>query len=220
MSGLGEDLRAKATFVGNPLRPNVLEAALQPMPALDGTLHVLVTGGSQGARIFSDIVPAALALLPAGLRARLHIVQQARGEDEPRVREAYQALGVNAEVAAFFTDLPQRMAQSQLVIARSGASTVSELAAIGRASILVPLPGAIDQDQAANAALLEKAGGAVMVRQPDFTPEFLSRELARLLETPADLTLRAAAAKSAGIIDAADRLAELVLSLTTSRRPS
>ena len=120
---------------------------------------------------------------------------------------------MQAEVAPFFADLPQRIAQSHLIIGRSGASTVSELAAIGRASILVPLPGAIDQDQAANAALLADKGAARLVRQPEFTPQWLADVLKHDILNPSDLTTQAAAAKSAGIINAADRLAELVMSL-------
>jgi len=213
VGGLSPEMRGKTRFVGNPLRPNVLSAAHEPAPAFTGTLNLLITGGSQGARVFSDIVPAAIALLEPEMRARLAITQQARGEDEARVRTAYAALNVQAEVAPFFADLPHRIAQSHLIIGRAGASTVSELAAIGRASILVPLPGAIDQDQAANAAILAKAGGADMVRQPDFTPQWLANDLKQLILNPSGLTTQAAAAKSAGILDAADRLAELVLSL-------
>eukprot|EP01037_Dinobryon_pediforme_P012250 gene12250-12337_t len=213
VGGLSAEMRAKARFVGNPLRPNVMAAAELPMPAFDGTLHLLITGGSQGARVFSDIVPAAVALLEPEFRAKLNITQQARGEDEARVRAVYAALNMQANVAPFFADLPQRIAQSHLVIGRSGASTVSELAAIGRASILVPLPGAIDQDQAANAAILAKIGAAQLVRQPEFTAEWLANELKNLILNPSDLTARAAAAKSAGILNAADRLAELVLGL-------
>jgi UDP-N-acetylglucosamine--N-acetylmuramyl-(pentapeptide) pyrophosphoryl-undecaprenol N-acetylglucosamine transferase len=213
VGGLSADMRAKARYVGNPLRPNVLAAAHEPMPSFDGGLKLLITGGSQGARVFSDIVPAAIALLEPEIRGRLTIIQQARGEDEGRVSAAYKAMNVTAEVAPFFTDLPHRIAQSHLVIGRSGASTVSELAAIGRASILVPLPGAIDQDQAANAAILANIGGAQLIRQPDFTPQWLAEALKSLIDNPSDLTRQAAAAKSAGITDAADRLAELVLSL-------
>src|SRR5262249_26392916 len=150
LGGLPEKLAARAHLTGNPVRPMVLEAARMPFPDWsDGKLKILVTGGSQGARIFSDIVPAAIALLPEEIRRKLILVQQARGEDEERVRRTYAGLGVDAEVKPFFADLPARIAQAHLVIARSGASTVSELAVIGRPAILVPLPHALDQDQAA-----------------------------------------------------------------------
>jgi UDP-N-acetylglucosamine--N-acetylmuramyl-(pentapeptide) pyrophosphoryl-undecaprenol N-acetylglucosamine transferase len=145
------------------------------------------------------------------LRARLAVVQQARGEDLPRVQEIYSRLGVNAEVAGFFADLPARIAQSHLVVSRSGASTVAELSAIGRPAILVPLPHALDQDQLFNARVLEEAGGAVVIAQNDFSLQHAAGELAALLADPQRLAVMAAGAKSTGTLDAADRLAELVL---------
>ncbi len=210
---VGDDprLAAKATHTGNPVRPAVIEASRIPYPAAAGPFRLLVFGGSQGARIMAEIVPPAVELLPVAVRARLAIVQQAREEDLLRVRDTYARLGVPAEVAPFFRDLPARMAASHLVISRSGASTVAELAAIGRPAILVPLPHALDQDQLANAAVLEKAGGAVRLKQAAFSPERLAAEIARLAAAPDQLAAMAAAARSAGAIDAADRLAELVL---------
>jgi UDP-N-acetylglucosamine--N-acetylmuramyl-(pentapeptide) pyrophosphoryl-undecaprenol N-acetylglucosamine transferase len=170
-----------------------------------------VFGGSQGARVMADIVPDAIALLDPALRARLSIVQQARGEDLRAVQEDYARIGVKAEVAPFFSDLPARIAQSHIVVSRSGASTVAELSAIGRPSILVPLPGALDQDQLHNARVLERAGGAVVLEQRDFSPERAADELAKLLNGSAQLAAMAAGAKSIGTLDAADRLAALVL---------
>ena len=154
------DLAAKGTRTGNPVRPLVLAAAATPYAAPDtaGTLRLVAFGGSQGARIMSDIVPAAIERLEPHIQMRLAIVQQAREEDVARVRELYARAKVAAEVAPFFTDLPARIAAAHLVISRSGASTVAELAAIGRPSVLVPLPHALDQDQAANAAVLEQGG--------------------------------------------------------------
>ena len=209
---LGPKLAAKATTTGNPVRPMVLGAA-QPYaaPTPGGTLKLLVTGGSQGARVMADIVPPAIEAMAPDLRARLSIVQQARGEDEARVRETYSRLGAKAEVAPFFSDLPARIAQAHLVVSRSGASTVAELAAIGRPSILVPLPHALDQDQLANATVLANAGGAIVLKQDDFTPERLAREIAALADDPSRLAAMASGAKSAGVLDAADRLADLVL---------
>src|SRR5262249_54211763 len=157
------------------------------------------------------IVPAAIERLDEALRARIHVVQQARAEDRERVSDAYSRLAVAAEVAPFFADLPARMAQAHLVIARSGASTVAELAAIGRPSVLVPLPGALDQDQFANAGVLEKAGGAIRLTQDAFSPDRLAGEIAALAGTPARLAAMAAGAKSAGSTDAAERLADLVM---------
>jgi UDP-N-acetylglucosamine--N-acetylmuramyl-(pentapeptide) pyrophosphoryl-undecaprenol N-acetylglucosamine transferase len=210
---LPEALKPKVTVTGNPVRPNVIAAAAAsyPAPREGEPLRVIVFGGSQGARIMADIVPDAIALLDPALRARLSIVQQARAEDLPRVQEDYARVGVKAEVSPFFADLPARIAQSHLVVSRSGASTVAELSAIGRPSILVPLPGALDQDQLHNARVLEKAGGAVVMEQRDFSPEQAAEEMTRLLGDPSRLAAMAAAAKSIGVLDAADRLAELVL---------
>ena len=206
-------LAAKATQTGNPIRPAVTAAAATPYAVLEpgDTLRVLVFGGSQGARVMADVVPAAIEQLDPGLRARLAIVQQARDEDGTRVAGAYERLGVAAEVAPFFTDLPARIAGAHLIISRSGASTVAELAAIGRPSILVPLPGALDQDQLANATVLQKANGATLLTQDVFTPVRLAREIAVLAADPARLAAMAAAAKSAGRTDAAERLADLVM---------
>jgi len=205
-------LAAKATHTGNPVRPAVIEAAKTPfMPPGDGALRILVFGGSQGARVMADVVPPAVELLPSALRARLNIVQQSRDEDMQRARDAYARLGVTAEVAPFFTDLPARMAAAHLVVSRSGASTVAELAAIGRPGILVPLPHALDNDQLVNASTLEKAGGAICIGQADFTPRRLATEIEALAAQPAKLTAMAEASKRCGAPDAAERLADLVL---------
>jgi UDP-N-acetylglucosamine--N-acetylmuramyl-(pentapeptide) pyrophosphoryl-undecaprenol N-acetylglucosamine transferase len=204
-------LSLKATLTGNPVRAAVVAAAATPYPAAHDPFRLLVFGGSQGARVMADIVPAAIGQLDAGLRQRLAIVQQAREEDVERVRRAYAKAAVTAEIAPFFADLPARLAASHLVIARSGASTVAELSAIGRPSILVPLPHAIDQDQFANAGMLERAGGARRMVQDSFTPERLATELEKLTASPHRLTGMAAAARSLGRLDAADRLADLVL---------
>jgi UDP-N-acetylglucosamine--N-acetylmuramyl-(pentapeptide) pyrophosphoryl-undecaprenol N-acetylglucosamine transferase len=205
-------LAAKAVHTGNPVRPAVIAAAAMSYPALtaDGLFCLLVFGGSQGARIMSEIVPAAIERLDPALRARLLVGQQARGEDLAQARDTYGRLRISAEVAPFFPDLPARIAAAHLVVSRSGASTVAELAVIGRPAILVPLPHALDQDQQANAAVLEKAGGAIRLPQVDFTSELLAAEITRLAAEPSRLVAMAAAAKSAGAIDAAERLADLV----------
>lgn len=211
LSGAGGSLVAKAKHTGNPVRPAVLAAAQIPYPSFaDDRLRVLVTGGSQGARVMSDVVPAAVALLPRDVQERLVIVQQARGEDEARVRAAYDALGLSAEVAPFFKDLPMRIAQAHLVIARSGASTVSELAVIGRPAILVPFPFALDQDQAANAAQLKASGAVEVVPQREFDAAWLAAALGRAAFDYEGLTHRAQAAKHAGVANAAERLADVV----------
>ena len=204
--------QSKITFTGNPLRPQVIAAGQNPyaVPA-DGKLNLLVFGGSQGARVMSDIVPAAVGQLDARLGMRLNIIQQCRAEDLDAVRATYARLGVAAEVASFFVDLPARIAASHLVVSRSGASTVAELSAIGRPAILVPLPHALDQDQFANAGVLEAAGGAIRIEQRDFTVERLAREITALSNDPTRLAKMAQAAKSCGTTDAAERLADLVI---------
>jgi UDP-N-acetylglucosamine--N-acetylmuramyl-(pentapeptide) pyrophosphoryl-undecaprenol N-acetylglucosamine transferase len=206
-------VQGKITFTGNPVRPAVLAAAATPYdpPQPGGALKLVVFGGSQGARVMSEIVPPALEQLDGALRARLSVVQQARAEDLDTVRATYARLGVAAECEPFFSDLPARMAAAHLIVSRSGASTVAELSAIGRPAILVPLPHALDQDQLANAGVLESAGGAITIVQRDFTPERLAAELAGFATAPQRLTAMAAAAKGAGTIDAAERLADLVM---------
>jgi UDP-N-acetylglucosamine--N-acetylmuramyl-(pentapeptide) pyrophosphoryl-undecaprenol N-acetylglucosamine transferase len=206
-------LNAKATRTGNPVRPAVIAAAATPYaaPETTGPIRLVVFGGSQGARIMADIVPPAVERLARQLQARLAVVQQAREEDLARVTDIYARAKVAAEVAPFFADLPARIASSHIVVARSGASTVAELAAIGRPAILVPLPHALDQDQSANAGVLERAGGAMRLRQDDFTPDRLAAEITALASAPQKLVAMAAAARSQGATDAAERLADLVL---------
>lgn len=212
VGGLTLAQQAKCRHVGNPVRPAVIEAAGQAYePPGEDKIRLLVFGGSQGARIMADIVPPAVELLSEAERARISIVQQARVEDDERVRGVFEKLGIRATVAPFFKDLPAQMAAAHLVIARSGASTVAELSVIGRPGILVPLPGSLDQDQAANAAFLAEAGAATRILQPEFTPQRLANELSQLIAEPEHLTTMAANAKSAGIPDAADRLADLVI---------
>jgi UDP-N-acetylglucosamine--N-acetylmuramyl-(pentapeptide) pyrophosphoryl-undecaprenol N-acetylglucosamine transferase len=213
LARLDPSLQGKITFTGNPVRREVIQAAATPYaaPELSGKLRLLVFGGSQGARVMADIVPAAIELLSADLRARLVLVQQARAEDVDTVRTAYARFGLAAETAQFFSDLPARLAAAHLVISRSGASTVAELSAIGRPALLVPLPHALDQDQFANAGVLAAAGGAIRIEQRDFTPERLAAEIASLAGDPSRLVRMAQAAKSAGTLDAAERLADLVM---------
>jgi len=213
LARLDPRLQGKTTFTGNPIRPQVIQAAATPYvaPERNGKLRLLVFGGSQGARVMADIVPAALERMSADLRARLSVVQQARAEDLAAVRATYARLALAVETAPFFPDLPARMAAAHLIISRSGASTVAELSAIGRPAILVPLPHALDQDQFANAGVLEAAGGAIRIEQREFTAERLAAEIAALAGDPGRLARMAQAAKSAGTVDAAERLADLVI---------
>ncbi len=206
-------LADKTTVTGTPMRPAILAAAAVPYvaPTADGPLRLLVVGGSQGARVMADIVPPAIERLEPALWRRLSLVQQVREEDMPRVRAVYDKLKIEAELAPFFTDLPARFAATHLVVSRSGAGTVAELGAIGRPSILVPLPGAIDQDQHANAGVLEKAGGAIRIPQAEFTPDRLASEISALAADPARLVVMAASARTVGRLDASERLADLLM---------
>lgn len=200
----------KTVLTGNPVRRAIVAHDYAPP---GDTLRLLVLGGSLGARVFSDVVPAALAALPEAFRARLSVAQQCRAEDIARVRDAYAASGIAAELASYFDDVPARLAAAHLVIARAGASTVAELAAAGRPSILVPLPGAIDDHQSGNARALASAGAAWVMPQPSFTPDALSARLGELFNDKASLAAAAASARASARPDAASHLADAVLAL-------
>ncbi len=201
----------KTLLTGNPVRPAVLEAAKNAFsaPGKSGPFNLLVFGGSQGAQYFSEAIPAAIALLDAGLRGRLVVTQQARSEDEAGVKQAYEKMGIKAEVSPFFDNMAGRIAASHFVISRAGASTVSEIAAIGRPSLLVPYPFALDHDQAANAAALEANGGTIVRQQKDLSPQILAGIITELAGNPAKSAAMAAAAKAAGKPNAASLLADL-----------
>ena len=202
--------KGNIVYTGNPVRPAAaaLAGSLYNAPEENGPIHLLIFGGSQGARALSELLPAAIAMLPANLRARLDIVQQCRPEDIESVRAAYK--GVKVELATFFNDLPERMARAHLVISRSGASTISELTVIGRPAILIPYPFATDDHQTANADVLANAGAAWRISQSELTAEKLAKLLDDILSSPSELAKRAAAAHALGKPDAAERLADLV----------
>lgn len=204
-------LAGKTTVTGTPMRPAVLTAATvaYAAPGLTDPFRLLVVGGSQGARIMADVVPGAIERLEPALWSRLVLTQQVRDEDMARVRAVYDPLKIKAELAPFFSDLPVRLASSHLVVSRSGAGTVAELAAIGRPSILVPLPGAIDQDQFANAGVLATVDGAIRIPQAEFTSDRLAAEISALAAEPQRLAAMATAARTVGKLDAAERLADL-----------
>ena len=205
-------LAEKTTTVGTPMRPAILAASAVKFvpPEPTGPFRLLVVGGSQGARVMADIVPGAIERLEPSLWSRLILTQQVREEDMARVRAVYDRLKIAAELAPFFAGLPARLASSHLVISRSGAGTVAELGAIGRPSILVPLPGSIDQDQFANAGVLAQVNGAIRIAQSDFTSDRLACEISALAAEPKRLAAMAAGARSVGRLDAAERLADLV----------
>lgn len=195
---------------GNPVRAAVRERAGAPYIAPgDYPMSVVIIGGSQGARILSDVVPAALARLPEGLRQHLRIAHQARPEDVERVAGAYASAGIPAEVATFFADIPRRFSEAQLVIARSGASTVADVTVIGRPAIFVPLAAAIRDEQTANARGLVEAGAAVLIPEALFTPEAVAEQVALVLTNPPAAGRMAQAALGLGLPDAAAYLADL-----------
>ena len=198
-------------LTGNPTRPEFAQVAAAA--AGGGRFRVLVLGGSQGARIFSDVVPAAVALLPEELRRRLDLAQQCRPEDLERARAAYTALGLAPDLASFFSDVPARMAAADLLVTRSGASTVAELLALARPSILVPYLHAVDDHQTANARALADAGAAVLVPQPDLTAGRLAGELEALMRQPGRLLAMARQARGLARPDAVERLLDAVLAL-------
>ena len=202
--------RTRTEVTGNPVRPAITALSQSSYIADEHRIRLLVLGGSLGARVFSDVVPAALRLLPEALRTRLSVVQQTRSEDLERVKAEYAAHRIDADLSPFFPDVAARLLAAHLVIARAGASTVAELAAAGRPAILVPLPGAIDDHQSANAHALADAGGAWLVPQPRFTPASLAEQLATALADPPRLAEMAIAARSHARADAAARLADLV----------
>jgi len=206
---------SRVVYTGNPLRPEVvtLEGAPYESPAEGGPLRLLVFGGSQGAHFFSEVVPPAVAMLSTDLRSRLEIVQQCRAEDLEAVKASYIASGVKAELAAFFSDLPVRMAAAHLVVARSGAGTVSELALIGRPAILVPLPHALDDNQTPNADALANVGGGLRIRQSELTPAKLAEMLTTAFSAQGDLAKRAAAARTIARPDSTARVADAIQSL-------
>lgn len=215
LRGIQPEAAARAVHTGMPVRPAVVALRDRPYeaPRSGGPLKLLVIGGSQGARVLSTVVPAAIALLPRAVRDRLKLVQQCRPEDLERVRAAYAAVQMAPTLAGFFGDLPERLAECHLLIGRAGASTVAEMTTLGRPAILVPYPSAIDDHQTANAQALDEAGGGWLMPEPAFTAEALAGRLESLFALPASLENAAAAARAVGRPDAAARLADMVLGL-------
>jgi UDP-N-acetylglucosamine--N-acetylmuramyl-(pentapeptide) pyrophosphoryl-undecaprenol N-acetylglucosamine transferase len=212
---LGPGEFAKVKVVGNPVRAAVRAVRGKPYPAPqeDGAFNILVLGGSQGATVLSDIVPAALASLDESLKHRLYITQQCRAEDLERVQEIYQEAGLQTDLATFFDDVPTRLAETHLIVSRAGASTVSEAAVAGRPALLVPYPHATDDHQTGNAKAFVEPGGGWTAPQPSFTKEFVANTIKDLMANPEKLSTAAAAALAVGRADSAPRLADLVESL-------
>lgn len=202
----------RLSVTGNPVRPEILEIGARPYPDLDDSryLNLLILGGSQGATVLSTVVPGAISALPKALRRRLKVVQQCREEDIAKVDETYRDFAVKATLATFIDDIPAALASAHLVIARAGAGTVTELAAAGRPSVLVPLPSAMDDHQSANAAELAEAGGAWVIQERDFGTATLAKRLQSLANNPERLRLAAGRAQRAAKRKAAHDLANMV----------
>ncbi len=213
--GLATEAAGKVVHTGMPVRPAVIAVRERPYPDLDGggPIDLLVLGGSQGARVLSQVVPGAVGLLEEGLRGRISVAQQCRPEDLEETAESYRRLGIEADVSAFFVDIPERLAAAHLVISRAGASTVAECAVVGRPAILVPYPHAIDDHQSVNAHTMDAAGAAWLMPEEAFTPQALAMRLDSLFGLPAILSKAAASARAAGRPDAAARLADMVFEL-------
>ena len=213
--------RAKTVLVGNPVREAVVRLGELPFPPFDDTapLKILVTGGSQGATILGKIVPEGLGLLPASLRLRLQVVQQCRADDIEAVRARYAALKIPAELLTYIEEMPERLGDAHLVIARAGASTIAELTAAGRPAILVPLPIATDDHQTVNAREMAKAGGARMIMQDEFTPAALASQVEAIASDPQALANAAGRALSVGRPHATRDLADLVIRIAGGASP-
>ena len=209
---------ARAFYVGNPVRQAVRERAGAPYIAPgDYPMLLLVIGGSQGAAVLSDAVPAAVTALPETIRRNLRVAHQARPEDIIHVTDAYAAAGLRAEVASFFDDIPRRMSEAQLVVSRAGASSVAEIAAIGRPAILIPFAAATGDHQTANARGLVDAGAAILLPEKALTPERLAENMALILGNPQAASRMASNAMAEGRPDAAETLADLVEAVASGR---
>ncbi|MEM9968923.1 MAG: UDP-N-acetylglucosamine--N-acetylmuramyl-(pentapeptide) pyrophosphoryl-undecaprenol N-acetylglucosamine transferase [Pseudomonadota bacterium] len=205
--------------VGNPVRAAILHrAGAAYIPPGDYPMELLVMGGSQGARILSNVVPTAVAALPAAMLRNIRVSHQARDEDRARVAAFYAKAGITADIQTFFTDAPRRLSEAQLVITRAGASTIADLSVVGRPSILVPLAAAIRDEQTANARGLVDAGAAILMPETSFTPEALSAQIELVLSNPQAAVRMAEAALSTGKPEAAQTLANLVETLAQRGR--
>ncbi len=204
--------RRKVALVGNPVRESVARLGTMPFPEFDDTapLKLLITGGSQGASILGSVVPAALGQLPPRLRHRLQVIQQCRPDDIEKVRDTYSAMGIPAELSTYIEDMPDKIGDAHLVIARAGASTIAELTAAGRPAILIPLPSATDDHQSVNAMEMARVGGARVIAQDELTPTMLAEQIAVIAGDSQALGNAAARALSVGRPQATRDLADLV----------
>lgn len=208
--GLTEKLKAKSVFTGNPVRQPIADLSKEPYPSVEGQITLMVVGGSQGAKVFSDVVPLAITSLPPELQQKIFVIQQSRPDVLEDVREIYNRSGVDFEIRSFFDDMPDRIKRAHLFITRSGASTIAELTAAGRPAIYVPFPWNRDNQQVYNAEQVEKAGGGWMILEKNLTPEGLKSTLENLMKQPELLQKAAESARSIGKVNAASLLADMV----------
>jgi UDP-N-acetylglucosamine--N-acetylmuramyl-(pentapeptide) pyrophosphoryl-undecaprenol N-acetylglucosamine transferase len=222
IAGPGQPTAAKQVWTGNPVRDDIAAKADTPYPELSdqSKVRILVLGGSQGARILSDVLPDAFVQLPEAVRNRIELSQQCRPEDLDRVTNAYEGSGIQVTLKSFFDDVPERMSGAHLVIARAGASTCAELTTLGRPAILVPYPYAADDHQRFNAQQLDEMGAGWLIPQENFTAELLSQRLSELIGLPTSLSTAAECAKRVGLPDAAVRLADLVAETAGTKKES
>lgn len=218
MEAVLEGVEQKMAQSGMPVRRTVIDQQDAPYPELDNQspINILVLGGSQGARVLSDVVPAAVIALPGSFKSRINITQQCRPEDLDRVRTAYAKANIKADLSSFYSDVPERIAKAHLIIGRAGASMVAEVLVIGRPSILVPYPHAIDDHQLRNAHAVDEAGAGWLIPEKSFVAGALCSRLQDLISTPSTLTRVAARARVAGHPDAAERLADIIEELMTT----
>lgn len=208
----------KVVYTGNPVRSEIQKLSGLGYPVLrtDEPFNILVLGGSQGASVFGEVVPEALNRLPAHEKKRLYVVQQCREEDLQTTRQAFDNAGISHEVRSFFNDIPERLRAAHLVISRSGASTVAEVTAAGRPAIFVPYPWHKDQQQKMNADVVADNGGAWVMAQNGFTPKALEAKLMILLQDPSVLEKAAEKSRECAVTDAAEKLADLARSKTST----
>ncbi|MGN1078922.1 MAG: glycosyltransferase, partial [Alphaproteobacteria bacterium] len=201
----------KTEYTGVPVRPEILSVRDQTYKPAAETFNLLIFGGSQGASVFSRVIPPALTALPEDIKKRLRISQQCRAADLPAVQKAYENSGLEPELAPFFTDMADRLAQAHLVICRAGASSIAELSVAGRPALIVPILRSPDSHQLKNALFIAKNHGAFLCEEPDFTPEYLSDKMTEFVNTPQILTTAAEKAKELGKPDAVRLFAAAVL---------
>lgn len=208
--GISSVNQSKVVVTGNPVRAAICAVREKPYQPPSGSFNIFITGGSQGAVVFSEVVPEAMGLLPADIKSSLSVVHQCREADVALAERKYKAAGLKAEIKSFYNDMPERLGACHLFIGRSGASTVAEIAVVGRPAIFVPYPGHADQQQKYNAELISGRGGAWVMMQDEFKPEALSKKIEQLAKNPSMLENAATAARSCGQPEAVKRLADLI----------